>query len=241
VQRQSVEIIKFDHVCMSYTANSPVFYDINYTFYHGGFYFITGPNGSGKTSFVKSIYKDISPTQGTIKVFGRDLNTLNADGLSEFLQRMGIIPQENNLFDHLNCIENVALPLKISGMQEKKSKIYAEEMLDWLGLGSYMNQHPSSLSHSQRQKIAIARAAITKPLILLADEPTSNLGDQNEAHHIINLFEELNKTGTTIIIATRYSHLTQHHKYPILLIEKNTLNSYYPSCERRSIYQETLL
>ncbi len=226
-RRQSVEVIKLEHVCVNYELASPILYDINYSFYSGGFYFLTGPGGSGKTSFLKLIYRDIKPSQGRIKVFGRDLATLNTDDLAEFLQRMGLVFQTCQLFDHLDCIDNVALPLKISGMEEKKARIYAQELLDWVGLSDQMNQLPTSLSHSQNQRVAVARAVITKPLILLADEPTCYTEGQ-EAHHIIGLFEELNKTGTTVIVATHNLNLMRQYKYPVLCIEDGALHASYP-------------
>lgn len=195
-----------------YPTGHAVFYDLNYSFFAGAFYFLTGPSGVGKTSLLKLIYRGLKASEGKVSVFGRDVNSLSGSELPNFRQRMGLVFQDCRLLDHLSTLDNVALALKITGTDTRRSRNYAKELLHWVGLGEHLNHLPAQLSDGQKQRAAIARAVITRPLLLLADEPTGNL-DAHSAYRLMSLFEELNKMGTSIILATHNQALVSAFPY----------------------------
>lgn len=220
--RSASEIVRFDRVGLSYQTGHHVFYDLNYTFFANGFYFLTGASGVGKTSLLKLIYKNVLPTDGVVSVFGKNVADISEKERSVFLQKIGLVFQNCKLIDHLNVLDNVALAMKISGADLKKSRSYARELLHWVGLGDHLNNLPAQLSDGQRQRVAIARAVITRPLLLLADEPTGDV-DDHTAFKMMNLFEELNKIGTTLIVATHNRQLVSSFSYPELHLHQGQL------------------
>lgn len=209
-----------------------MFYNLNYSFFAGTFYFLTGPSGAGKTSLLKLIYRGLKPSEGKVNVFGRDVNALTTSELPSFRQRMGLVFQECRLIDHLPVLDNVALALKINGTDTKQSRSYAKELLHWVGLGEHLNAIPLQLSDGQRQRVAIARAVITRPLLLLADEPTGNL-DVHSAHRLMSLFEELNKMGTSIVLATHNQALVSAFPYIELKLHQGQIQA-KPPLQNRS-------
>lgn len=135
---------------------------------------------------------------------------------------MGVVFQEFKLLEHLSVLENVSLPLRVRGIDSKRSYKHARELLDWVGLGDFLNVYPASLSGGQKQRVSIARAVVTRPQLLLADEPTGNVDDEM-AMKLIYLFEELNKMGTATIIATHNQRILDRFPYPQLAIEEGTV------------------
>jgi len=227
VYQNHQDVIRFDHVSLVYPPQTHVFYDLSFSFFLGGFYFLTGASGAGKTTLLKLIYKGLTPTEGTVKVFGKDLSGLSKKEEHVFRQKVGLVFQDCKLISHLDALDNVALPMKIAGSDIKKSRNYAKELLHWVGLGDHIHHAPSTLSDGQKQRVAIARAVITKPILLLADEPTGNVDDAN-AFRMMTLFEELNKIGTTILLATHNKSIVAHYPYPQVHIQSSkliTLNS----------------
>lgn len=214
-KRGSVEIVKFDHVSLYYETGHPVCYDLSFSFFTGGFYFLTGPSGAGKTSLLKLMYRDLRATEGNVRVFGKDVAKLSSSELPLFRQKMGLVFQDCRLINHLSALDNVALAMKVSGTELKKARIFAKELLHWVGLGDHLNSLPDTLSDGQKQRVGIARAVITRPMLLLADEPTGNV-DEPAAFKMMNLFEELNKIGTSIIMATHNRQLVSSFPYPEL-------------------------
>lgn len=219
----AAEVIRFDHVGVSYPTGHHVFYDLNFTFFANGFYFLTGASGAGKTTLLKLIYRALAPSEGLVTVFGKDLAKLSPKEESIFRQKVGLVFQDCRLIPHLSALDNVALPMKIAGSDLKKSRAYAKELLHWVGLGDHMNNDPTMLSDGQRQRVAIARSVITKPTLLLADEPTGNV-DDDTAFRIISLFEELNKIGTTLIIATHNKQIVAQFPYPEIQLHQGQLS-----------------
>ncbi len=233
-RRQSVEIIKFDHVGLHYAPGHAIFYDLNYSFFAGTFYFLTGPSGAGKTSLLKLIYRAFKPSEGKVSVFGRDVTTLSTSELPNFRQRMGLVFQDCRLIDHLSVLDNVALALRISGTDTRRARDYAKELLHWVGLGDHLNHIPLQLSDGQKQRAAIARAVITRPLLLLADEPTGNL-DVHSAHRLMSLFEELNKMGTSIVLATHNQALVSAFPYIELKLYQGQIQA-KPPLQNRAVH-----
>ncbi|MBM3636070.1 MAG: ATP-binding cassette domain-containing protein [Alphaproteobacteria bacterium] len=165
------------------------------------FQFLTGASGSGKTTILRLILQSLKPTRGMISIFGQDTAQLDKDGLTLLRRRMGIVFQDFRLLDHLTIYENVALPFKIRGRMESSYRAEVIELLKWIGLNDLIDVKPPVLSGGEKQRTSIARALVSQPELLLADEPTGNL-DPVLAERLLRLFVELNRSGTAILIAT---------------------------------------
>jgi cell division transport system ATP-binding protein len=220
---QKKALIIFDRVSLSYKTDEEVFWDLNLKFNSGTFYFLTGASGSGKTSLLKLIYMDVMPTQGVVSVLGHHTCDIRQRQIPYLRQKIGMVFQDCHMLSHLTLVENVALPLRIRGISQSQALYNASEMLSWVGLGRYINHYPDILSGGQKQRAAIARAVITRPLFLLADEPTGNV-DKENAIRILHLFEELHKRGTTVIFATHDRGLAAAYPYPELLIKDKKIH-----------------
>lgn len=216
-----IEIVRFDQVGLRYPGRQ-VLQNLSFSLRIGSFHFLTGASGAGKTSLLKLIYRGILSTQGTVRVFGKDVNRIRASTLPIFRQRIGLVLQDGHLLPHLSTVDNVALALTITGVKLKTARNQAVELLQWVGLEDYLKSSPTILSDGQKQRVAIARAVITRPLILLADEPTGHL-DHEAASRLVHLFQELNKIGTTILLATHSRALVADFGYPELHLSQGQL------------------
>ena len=176
----------------------------------GGFYFLTGPSGAGKTSLLKLLYLAQRPTRGRIRLFGEELSEAPREALPGFRRRIGVVFQDFRLIRHLSAYDNVALPLRIAGRSEAEVDSSVREMLDWVGLADRSGARPPTLSGGEQQRVAIARAVIGRPELLVADEPTGNV-DAEMASRLLRLFEALNELGTTVIVATHDINLIASH------------------------------
>ncbi len=217
-------IVQFDNVGLRYGTDREVLSDISFTLYPGSFYFLTGASGAGKTSLLKLLYLAQRPTRGAIRMFGHDLITRPRSALPEFRRRIGTVFQDFRLIPHLSAFDNVALPLRVSGMSESNIQKPVSDMLDWVGLEHRRNARPATLSGGEQQRVAIARAVIARPEILVADEPTGNV-DPEMAVKLLRLFEALNRLGTTVVVATHDVHLLR--KVPdslIMRLDKGALS-----------------
>ncbi|AIK96006.1 cell division ATP-binding protein FtsE [Candidatus Odyssella acanthamoebae] len=223
-RRQPIEIVRFDQVGLVYPGGHRVLHGLSQSFNVGSFTFLTGVSGAGKTSLLKLMYRGVRSTEGTVRVFSKDVNRITNTELPQYRQRIGIVFQDCKLFSHLNVIDNVALALKVSGTDVKTARTHAKELLQWVGLGQHLYEMPYTLSDGQKQRVAIARAVITRPLLLLADEPTGNL-DHESGYRLLRLFEELNKIGTTVILATHNKALIAEFPYPEVELHQGRLIS----------------
>lgn len=199
-------MIHFDNIGMRYGMGSEVLKDISFNLKPGSLHFLTGPSGAGKTSLLKLMYLAQRPSRGKITMFNEDVTAAERGALPKFRRKIGVVFQDFRLLDHLSAVENVALPLWISGGKNIEIEEHVEELLTWVGLKDRMKARPPTLSGGEKQRVAIARAVIKRPDILLADEPTGNV-DPAIAKRIMHLFVELNKLGTTTVIATHDMNL----------------------------------
>src|SRR5690348_1032309 len=208
-------VVQFNNVGLRYGTEREVLSDISFTLYPGSFYFLTGASGAGKTSLLKLLYLAQRPSRGMIQMFGSDVITLPRNALPAFRRRIGTVFQDFRLVPHLSAFDNVALPLRVSGIAESEIRKPVADMLEWVGLGARADARPATLSGGEQQRVAIARAVIARPEILVADEPTGNV-DPEMALKLLRLFEALNRLGTTIVVATHDLHLLK--KVPESLI-----------------------
>ena len=208
-------IVQFDNVGLRYGTEREVLSDISFTLYPGSFYFLTGASGAGKTSLLRLLYLAQRPSRGIIRMFGTDVITVPRGRLPAFRRRIGVVFQDFRLVSHLSAFDNVALPLRVSGVPESEIARPVADMLDWVGLSHRSEARPATLSGGEQQRVAIARAVIARPEILVADEPTGNV-DPDMALKLLRLFEALNRLGTTVVVATHDVHLLK--KVPESLI-----------------------
>jgi len=188
-------------VGLRYGTGAEVLRDLDFRLATGGFYFLTGPSGAGKTSLLKLLYLAQRPTRGRIRLFGEELSEAPREALPGFRRRIGVVFQDFRLIRHLSAFDNVALPLRIAGRSEAEVDASVREMLDWVGLADRSSARPPTLSGGEQQRVAIARAVIAQPELLVADEPTGNV-DAEMASRLLRLFEALNGLGTTVVVAT---------------------------------------
>ncbi len=195
---------------------------VNFTLRPGSFHFLTGSSGAGKSSLLRLMYLGLRPSSGTITLFGRDVATLKRAELPALRRQIGVVFQDFRLLDHLSALDNVALPLRMAGAAEAEIREHVVELLDWVGLGEHLDAKPPTLSGGQQQRVAIARSVINRPRLLLADEPTGNV-DDTIGMRLLYLFEELNKLGTTVMIATHNEALIGRFPHPRLYLDHGTL------------------
>ena len=194
-------MIRFENVGLRYGLGPEVLRDVTFQILPGSFQFITGPSGAGKTSLLRLLFLSLRPTRGSVRIFDKDAATVNRHVIPGLRRRIGLVFQDFRLLDHLTTFENVALPLRVGGAEEGSYRRDVSELLEWVGLGDKMWVFPQVLSGGEKQRAAIARALITKPEVLLADEPTGNV-DPPLARRLLRLFVELNRLGTSVVIAT---------------------------------------
>ena len=195
------EIVTFDNVGLRYGTEPEVLRDLSFTLFSGRFYFLTGASGAGKTSLLKLLYLAQRPSRGAIRMFGNDMITLPREQLPSFRRKLGVVFQDFRLVEHLSAFDNVALPLRVAGVREADLEKPVNDMLEWVGLAHRLDAIPATMSGGEQQRVAIARAVIGRPSLLIADEPTGNV-DPDMALKLLQLFERLNRLGTTVIVAT---------------------------------------
>jgi cell division transport system ATP-binding protein len=214
-------IISFANVSASYDNGHDVLADVSFNISAGAFYFLTGASGAGKTTLLRLIYQLHKPKSGQIKLFNQDCENISRNDISALRNKMAIVFQEYSLISHMTVFDNVALPLRVRGFNNEKIKKLVTKTLEWVGLGKYANVYPIELSGGQQQRVSVARAIIVEPAILLADEPTGNLDDEN-ASRLMELFIQMNKMfGTTIILATHNKKMLETYRFPIITIENH--------------------
>lgn len=194
-------VVHFENVGVRYGVGPEVLRDVTFSIGTRSFQFLTGPSGAGKTTLIRLMLMSVAPTRGLVTIFGEEVSRIDKRRLTRLRRRMGVVFQDFRLLDHLTLYENVALPLRVQGREEASYRAEVVELLSWVGLGQRMHVMPAVLSGGEKQRAAIARAVITRPELLLADEPTGNV-DPALGRRLLRLFIELNRLGTSVVIAT---------------------------------------
>jgi cell division transport system ATP-binding protein len=218
-------IVRFEDVGLRYGRAPEVLKGLTFDLEPGSFHFLTGASGAGKTSLLKLIHLAHRPTRGLIRMFGRDMALVKRKDLPTFRRRIGAVYHDRRLLDHLNAFENVALPLRLAGGKLANYDGDVVELLNWVGLGERMEALPRALSGGEQQRLAIARAVVARPDILIADEPTGDV-DHEMALRILRLFVELNRLGATVLIASHDRDLVAHSGRPVLHLEGGRLTRF---------------
>lgn len=216
-------MVRFENVGMRYGLGPEVLKDVSFTLAAGSFHFVTGPSGAGKSSLLKLLSLAHRPSRGLITMFDHEVITAPRPILAQLRRKIGIVFQDFRLLDHLSARDNVALPLRITGHEPAEIKRRVSVLLDWVNLGARMEAYPPTLSGGEKQRLAIARAVIRRPSLLIADEPTGNV-DPSMSLRLLRFFEELNREGTTIVLATHDQWLMSHFDHPCLRLDHGTLS-----------------
>jgi cell division transport system ATP-binding protein len=215
-------VVRFEGVGMRYGRAPEVLRDVSFELEPGSFHFLTGPSGAGKSSLLKLIYLAHRPSRGLITMFGRDMATLPRRALPGLRRRIGVVFQDYRLLDHVSAFDNAALPLRIAGLKPQSYASDVAELLTWVGLGRKLNAMPPTLAGGEKQRLAIARAVVGRPDILLADEPTGNI-DQAMGLRILRLLVELNRLGATVLVASHDQDLVARSGMPVMTLDQGRL------------------
>ena len=212
-------MIKLEHASKSYTAGIPALNDVNLEIEDGEFVFIVGDSGSGKSTLIKLLLKELEPTEGNIIIDGKNLGKIKRKQIPKFRRKLGVVFQDFRLLKDRNVYDNIAFAQKVIGETNSHIKKKVPVMLSMVGLAPKYRSYPKELSGGEQQRVAIARALINKPSILLADEPTGNL-DNNNAWEIMKLLEEISEKGTTVIVVTHNMEIVKVMKKRVITIKK---------------------
>ncbi len=215
-------MVRFENVGLRYGTGPEVLKDLTFSIEPHSFQFLTGPSGAGKTSLLRLLFLSLRPTRGLITLFQHDATRLLRSEIAALRRRIGIVFQDFRLLDHLTTYENVALPLRVAGRDETSYRSEVVELLQWVGLGERLHALPPVLSGGEKQRAAIARALISRPELLLADEPTGNV-DPALARRLLRLLVELKKSGTSVLIATHDVALMDQYDAPRLVLDDGRL------------------
>lgn len=220
-------VVALSDVRLRYGDGPEILRGANLTLDRGTFHFLTGSSGAGKSSLLGLLYLAMRPTSGNVRLFGVDVGTEPRRKLPAVRRRIGVVFQEFRLLAHLSAFDNVALPLRIAGAREDQIRANVAELLAWVGLGDHLQARPPTLSGGQQQRLAIARAVIAQPDLLIADEPTGSV-DDTSAYRLMRLFDELHKMGTTVLIATHNRAIVEALAHPELRLENGMLTRIAP-------------
>jgi len=221
------ETVRLSGVGFGYAATHRALRDVSLTLPAGSFHFLTGASGAGKSTLLKLLTLSERPLTGSLELFGEDVTAAPRRALPAFRRRMGVVFQDFRLLDHLSAFDNVALPLRLTGGKQADYAGDVEEMLDWVGLGDRMDDCPPSLSGGEKQRLAIARAVVTRPDLILADEPTGSV-DAVMAERLLKLFQSMNRLGTTVLIASHDEALAERSGATVLRLEGGRLSGRAP-------------
>ncbi len=219
-------MIRFEKVGLRYAhagqTGPEILRDITFGIPEGGFRWLLGPSGAGKSSLLRLTYLAVRATSGRVSILGRDVGSAERRVLPALRRRIGVVFQDFRLMPHLSAFDNVALPLRIAGRPEGQIRADVQEMLRWVGLIDKLGSRPPQLSGGEQQRVAIARAVVGRPSLLLADEPTGNL-DEEQAERLMQLLQEMNRIGTTVVVATHNDALVARHVARALLLDRGRL------------------
>ena len=220
-------MIRFDRVFKRYPNGREALSELSFDIATGEMAFLTGHSGAGKSTVLKLIALLERPSRGQVSVIGRNTSTLRRSAVAAFRRQVGVVFQDHRLLDDRPVYDNVALPLAIAGVSRRDMDKRVRAALDQVGLLGKERSFPLELSAGEQQRVGIARAVITKPPVLIADEPTGNL-DPDLAIEVMNLFQRFNAVGVTVLVATHDVHLLDRFRVRRIHIERGRLAATHP-------------
>lgn len=223
-QPMGTPVITFDHVSKIYPAqpNKPALEDITLQIYAGEFVFLVGHSGSGKSTFIRMLIREVKPTQGHIYVADEDLSTMRNWRVPYLRRNIGCVFQDFKLLPNKTVFENVAFALEVIGKSRHVIKTQVPEVLRLVGLQDKLSKRPDQLSGGEQQRVSIARAIVNRPPLLICDEPTGNL-DPQTSRGIMDLLERINRTGTTVLVATHDREMVDNMRRRVIALDKGRL------------------
>ena len=217
-------MIQLEHVSKSFSQGIPALNDVSLHIAEGEFVFIVGDSGSGKSTLIKLLLKELEPTSGDITINGTNIRKLPHRKVPYFRRNVGCVFQDFRLLKDRNVYDNVAFAQRVVGASSRSIRQKVPMMLSMVGLAAKYRSFPRQLSGGEQQRVAIARALVNNPRILLADEPTGNL-DNNNAWEIMNLLEMINSRGTTVVVVTHNLEIVRAMGKRVIAIQKGTVVS----------------
>lgn len=223
-QPMGAPVITFDHVTKVYQAqpNKPSLHDISLQIYAGEFVFLVGHSGSGKSTFIKLIIRELKPSSGHIYVADEDLTTMRDWRVPYLRRNIGCVFQDFKLLPNKTVFENVSFALEVIGKSRHVIKTQVPEVLRLVGLQDKLNKRPDQLSGGEQQRVSIARAIVNRPPLLVCDEPTGNL-DPQTSRGIMDLLERINRTGTTVLVATHDREMVDNMRRRVIALDNGQL------------------
>ena len=217
-------VITFDHVTKTYPAQpkKPALSDVTLQIFAGEFIFLVGHSGSGKSTFIRLLTREIKPTSGKIYVADEDLTTMRNWRVPYLRRTIGCVFQDFKLLPNKTVFENVAFALEVIGKSRHVIKTQVPEVLRLVGLSDKLNSYPDQLSGGQQQRVSIARAIVNRPPLLICDEPTGNL-DPQTSRGIMDLLERINRTGTTVLVATHDREMVDNMRRRVIALDRGHL------------------
>ncbi|MDD3368962.1 MAG: cell division ATP-binding protein FtsE [Lachnospiraceae bacterium] len=217
-------MITMENVTKSYSSGAPALNGINLHINRGEFVFVVGDSGSGKSTLIKLLLRELTPTEGDIHVMGYDLVKIRHGKIPKFRRNLGVVFQDFRLLKDRNVYDNVAFAQRIAEVPTKEMKKNVPSILAMVGLAGKYKAKPRQLSGGEQQRVAMARALVNRPAILLADEPTGNLDPKN-SWEIMNLLEEINEQGTTVLVVTHNPEIVNEMKKRVITMKKGVIVS----------------
>jgi len=218
------EIISLTNVSKTYSTGAPALNGVDLHINRGEFVFIVGDSGSGKSTMIKLLLRELVPTSGDINVMGYDLVRIRHRKIPKFRRNLGIVFQDFRLLRDRNVYENVAFAQRIIQVSSKDIKRNVPSILATVGLAGKYKAKPRQLSGGEQQRVAIARALVNRPSILLADEPTGNLDPKN-SWEIMKLLEQINENGTTVLVVTHNREIVNAMQKRVVTMKKGVIVS----------------
>ena len=217
-------VITFDHVTKTYPAQpkKPALSDVTLQIFAGEFIFLVGHSGSGKSTFIRLLTREIKPTSGKIYVADEDLTTMRNWRVPYLRRNIGCVFQDFKLLPNKTVFENVAFALEVIDKSRHVIKTQVPEVLRLVGLSDKLNSYPDQLSGGQQQRVSIARAIVNRPPLLICDEPTGNL-DPQTSRGIMDLLERINRTGTTVLVATHDREMVDNMRRRVIALDRGHL------------------
>ena len=217
-------MIKLEDVSKSYSTGAPALNGVSLHIKKGEFVFIVGDSGSGKSTLIKLLLRELTPTSGHIMVNNYDLNKLKRRKIPKFRRNIGVVFQDFRLLKDRNVYENVAFAQRVVETPSRQIRKNVPAMLSLVGLAEKYKAKPKQLSGGEQQTVALARALVNNPPILLADEPTGNLDPRN-SWEIMKLLEEINKRGTTVLVVTHNREIVNAMRKRVITVKKGIIVS----------------